>query len=29
MLADGYVKISSLSEGVKAGSGVEVTLIGR
>ena len=29
MLADGYVKISSLSEGVKAGSVVEVTLIGR
>jgi molybdopterin molybdotransferase len=29
MMADGYVKISSLSEGVKADSGVEVTLIGR
>ncbi len=29
MMADGYVKISSLSEGVKANSCVEVTLIGR
>lgn len=29
MIADGYVKISSLSEGVKANSIVEVTLIGR
>ncbi len=29
MLADGYVKISSLSEGVKADASVEVTLIGR
>ncbi len=29
MLADGYVKISSLSEGVKVNSSVEVTLIGR
>lgn len=29
MIADGYVKISSLSEGVKANSVVEVTLIGR
>lgn len=29
MLADGYVKISSLSEGVAAGADVEVTLIGR
>ncbi|MDD3167857.1 MAG: hypothetical protein PHC91_00150, partial [Eubacteriales bacterium] len=29
MMADGYVKISSLSEGVKANSSVEVTLIGR
>lgn len=29
MLADGYVKISSLSEGVKVNAGVEVTLIGR
>jgi molybdopterin molybdotransferase len=29
MLADGYVKISSLSEGVKVNSLVEVTLIGR
>lgn len=29
MAADGYVKISSLSEGVKANSSVEVTLIGR
>lgn len=29
MMADGYVKISSLSEGVKVNSRVEVTLIGR
>ena len=29
MMADGYVKISSLSEGVKVNSSVEVTLIGR
>lgn len=29
MMADGYVRISSLSEGVKADSRVEVTLIGR
>ena len=29
MMADGYVKISSLSEGVKLNSNVEVTLIGR
>jgi molybdopterin molybdotransferase len=29
MMADGYVKISSLSEGVKINSSVEVTLIGR
>lgn len=29
MLADGYVRISSLSEGVKVNSSVEVTLIGR
>lgn len=29
MLADGYVKISSLSEGVRMNSSVEVTLIGR
>lgn len=29
MMADGYIKISSLSEGVKADSSVEVTLIGR
>lgn len=29
MMADGYVKISSLSEGVKLNSSVEVTLIGR
>lgn len=29
MLADGYVKISSLSEGVAAGADVEVSLIGR
>lgn len=29
MLADGYVKISSLSEGIAAGDSVEVTLIGR
>lgn len=29
MLADGYVKISSLSEGVNINSKVEVTLIGR
>jgi len=29
MLADGYVRISSLSEGVKENTSVEVTLIGR
>lgn len=29
MMADGYVRISSLSEGVKVNSNVEVTLIGR
>jgi hypothetical protein len=29
MLADGYVTISSLSEGIKENAGVEVTLIGR
>jgi molybdopterin molybdotransferase len=29
MMADGYVKISSLSEGIKTDSVVEVTLIGR
>ena len=29
MMADGYVKISSLSEGISANSSVEVTLIGR
>lgn len=29
MLADGYVKISSLSEGIKVNSSVEVALIGR
>jgi molybdopterin molybdotransferase len=29
MMADGYVKISSLSEGISANSSVEITLIGR
>ncbi|MDD4122162.1 MAG: molybdopterin molybdenumtransferase MoeA, partial [Eubacteriales bacterium] len=29
MTADGYVKIASLSEGIREGSMAEVTLIGR